>query len=88
MTDSRVIQFGKHLGNIEDAIENKPKDIERAARRADAKRKGAEQQAKAVYVSLSDEHKGFLDATPLSIDGVEFDKVSEYMGSIADEMAP
>jgi len=82
MTDSRVIQFGKHLGNIEDAIENKPKDIERATRKADAKRKGAESQAKAVYSTLSEEHKAFLDATPLSIEGVEFSKVSEYMGSI------
>lgn len=86
MTDSRVIQFGKHLGNIEDAIENKPKDIERATRRADSKRANAEQQAKTVYVALSDEHRAFLDATPLSIEGVEFEKVSEYMGSI--DVAP
>ena len=82
MTDSRVIQFGKHLGNIEDAIESKPQMIIRAEHKADAKRKGAEQQAKAVYSTLSEEHKVFLDATPLSIDGVEFSKVSEYMGSI------
>lgn len=82
MTDSRVIQFGKHLGNIEDAIESKPQMIIRAERKADAKRKGAEQQAKAVYGTLSEEHKAFLDATPLSIEGVEFSKVSEYMGSI------
>ena len=88
MADSKVIQFGKHLGNIEDAIESKPKDIERATRRSDSKRASAEQQAKAVYVSLSDEHKAFLDATPLSIEGVEFEKVSQYMGSITDEMAP
>jgi hypothetical protein len=85
MTDSRVIQFGKHLGNIEDAIENKPQMIIRAERKADGKRVSEERQAKAVYIALSEEHKAFLDATPLSIEGVEFSKVSEYMGAIDEQ---